>query len=54
MGKIIIPNAVERKPGFMYYVNGAGDICEAEMRHGGTKGSGKHQKKAKKKIVEKD
>lgn len=48
MGKIIIPNAVERKPGFLYFINKEGDICEAEMKHGKKKGSGKLQKKAKK------
>lgn len=38
MGKIIIPNAVERKPHHLYYVDGEGNICEAEM----------HQNKKKK------
>jgi hypothetical protein len=28
MGKIIIKNAVERKPGCMYYIDGEGSICE--------------------------
>lgn len=31
MGKIIIKNAVERKPGYLYYIDGEGNICEAEM-----------------------
>lgn len=31
MGKIIIKNAVERKPGFLYYIDGKGNICEAKM-----------------------
>lgn len=34
MGKIIIPNAVQRKKGFLYYVDGEGNVCEAEMAHG--------------------
>ena len=28
MGKIIIENAVKRKPDYLYYVDGNGDICE--------------------------
>lgn len=35
MGKIILANAVTRKEGFLYYVDGAGNICEAEMAHKG-------------------
>lgn len=39
MGEIIIKNAVERKPGFLYYVDGEGNICEAKMqRRGKSKG----------------
>lgn len=34
MGKIIIQNAVQRKPNFLYYVDGDGNVCEAEMKHG--------------------
>lgn len=37
MGKIILKNAVERKQGFLYYVDGKGNVCEAEMRRGGRK-----------------
>ena len=37
MGTIIISNAVKRKPGFLYYVDGQGNICEAEMKRGGKK-----------------
>ena len=43
MGKIIVKDVVERKPGFLYYVDGAGNVCEAKMARGGKK------KKAKKK-----
>ena len=42
MGKIIAKNVVERKPGFLYYVDGQGNVCEAEMARG------KKKKKAKK------
>lgn len=37
MGKVIIKNAVERKPGCLYYVDGKGNICEAVMARGGSK-----------------
>jgi len=37
MGIIIVPNAVERKKGFLYYIDGEGNLCEAEMKRGGTK-----------------
>ena len=48
MGKIIAKNIVDRKPGYLYYVDGKGNVCEAEMARGGRKkGSGK-KKKAKK------
>ncbi len=39
MGKIIAENIVERKPGFLYYVDGKGNVCEAKM------GRGKKKKK---------
>lgn len=32
--KIILKNAVERKKGFLYYIDGVGNICEAKMKHG--------------------
>ncbi len=44
MGKVIIKNAVKRKPGHLYYVDGKGNICEAVMARGGKK-----KKKAAKK-----
>ena len=31
MGKIIVKKAVERKPGYLYYVDGQGNVCEAKM-----------------------
>ena len=31
MGKIILENAVVRKPGYLYYIDGQGNICEAVM-----------------------
>ena len=44
MGKIIIKNAVVRKPGYLYYIDGKGNICEAKMAKGRKKA-----KKSKKK-----
>jgi len=31
MGKIIVKKAVERKPGYLYYIDGQGNLCEAKM-----------------------
>jgi len=45
MGTIIVPKVVERKPGFLYYVDGKGNVCEAKMSRGGKK---KKEKKSKK------
>jgi hypothetical protein len=44
MGTIIVKNAVQRKPGFLYYVDGHGNVCEAKMAR-----KGKSAKPAKKK-----
>ncbi len=37
MGKIIVKNVVDRKPGHLYYVDGKGNVCEAVMARGGKK-----------------
>jgi len=37
MGKIIIKGAVKRKPGYLYYVDAQGNVCEAKMARGGRK-----------------
>tara|TARA_Y100000034_G_scaffold125047_1_gene174098 strand:- start:232 stop:498 length:267 start_codon:yes stop_codon:yes gene_type:complete len=50
MGKIIAKNVVDRKSGFLYYVDGAGNVCEAKMARGGKKKKKKAKKKAKKKV----
>jgi len=47
MGKIIVKKVITRKPGHLYYIDGAGNVCEAKMARGGKK------KKAKKKVVKK-
>jgi len=43
MGTVLVKNVVKRKPGFLYYVDGKGNVCEARMSRGG-----KRKKKAKK------
>jgi hypothetical protein len=56
MGKILVKNVVERKPGYLYYVDGSGNVCEAKMARGGKKKKAvkkKPVKKAVKKAVKK-
>jgi len=55
MGKIIAKGVVERKSGFLYYVDGKGNVCEAKMARGGKKRKKKVAKKkpAKKKAAKK-
>lgn len=48
MGKIILENAVKRKPGFLYYVDGNGNVCETAMAHGRKKKSDSKKKTVKK------
>lgn len=47
MGKIIAKNVVKRKSGYLYYIDGKGNACEAKMARGGKK------KKATKKSAKK-
>lgn len=37
MGEIIVKNVVVRKPGYLYYVDGQGNVCEAKMVRTGRK-----------------
>ena len=55
MGKVIAKNIVSRKPGYLYYVDGKGNVCEAKMARGGKKKKKKVVKKkpAKKKVAKK-
>jgi len=46
MGRILVKNVIKRKKGFLYYVDGAGNVCEAKMARGGKR---KKKKAAKKK-----
>lgn len=50
MGKIVKKKVVTRKKGYLYYVDGAGNVCEAKMSRGGKK---KKKKAVKKKVVKK-
>lgn len=50
MGKVIAKNIVKRQPGYLYYVDGKGNVCEAKMARGGKK---KKKKVVKKKAVKK-
>ncbi len=47
MGTIVVKNVVKRKHGYLYYVDGKGNVCEAKMSRGGKR------KKAAKKTVKK-
>ena len=54
MGKIIHKLVVKRKPGHLYYIDGAGNVCEAKMARGGKKKKKKAAKKpAKRKPAKK-
>ena len=53
MGKIIAKGVVERKSGFLYYVDGKGNVCEAKMARGGKKKKKVAKKVAKKKVAKK-
>ena len=48
MGTIVKKAVITRKPGFLYYVDGKGNVCEAKMSRGGKK-----KKKTAKKAVKK-
>jgi len=50
MGKVIAKKVVDRKSGFLYYVDGQGNVCEAKMARGGKK---KKKKAVKKKAAAK-
>jgi hypothetical protein len=53
MGKIIVKKVIKRKPGHLYYIDGAGNVCEAKMARGGKKKKKKKVVKKKKKVVKK-
>lgn len=35
MGEVLIKDAVKREAGFLYYVDGKGNVCRAKMQHKG-------------------
>ena len=49
MGSIIVKDVVKRKPGFLYYIDGKGNVCEAKMSRGGKKKAKAKPKPKKKK-----
>jgi len=53
MGKVIAKKVVKRKKGYLYYVDGKGNVCEAKMARGGRKKKKKKAAKKKKKAVRK-
>jgi len=54
LGKVVAKNVVTRKPGYLYYVDGKGNVCEAKMARGGKKKkAAKKKPAAKKKAVKK-
>ena len=50
MGKILVKNVIKRKSGYLYYVDGKGNVCEAKMARGGKR---KKKKAVKKKVPKK-
>ncbi|MBU0958199.1 MAG: hypothetical protein KKF56_05310 [Nanoarchaeota archaeon] len=55
MGKIIAKKVVDRKAGFLYYVDGQGNVCQAEMKRGkkGARAEKRTTKKPAKKTTKK-
>ena len=47
MGTILVTNVIKRKPGYLYYVDGKGNVCEAKMARGGKKKKAAKKKKKK-------
>lgn len=34
MGTVVVKNAVKREPGYLYYVDGEGNVCRSKMARG--------------------
>jgi len=45
MGKVLVRNVIKRKPGYLYYVDGKGNVCEAKMSRGGKKRKSKKKRR---------
>lgn len=50
MGRVIAKGVVKRRSGYLYYIDGKGNVCEAKMARGGKK---KKKAAPKKKAVKK-
>jgi hypothetical protein len=44
MGKIVVKNAVKREEGFLYYIDGEGNLCSTKMSRGEKKKKKKSNK----------
>jgi len=45
MGKVLVRGVIKRKKGYLYYVDGKGNVCEAKMARGGKRKKAKTKKK---------
>ena len=45
MGKVVLKNAIKRKEGYLYYVDGKGNVMETKMARGRKKKVEKKRKK---------
>lgn len=48
IGKVVARGVVKRKKGYLYYVDGKGNVCEAKMARGGKKRKKKKAPKRRK------
>lgn len=47
MGRVIARNVITRKKGYLYYVDGKGNVCEAKMARGGKRKKAKSKARTK-------
>ena len=47
MGTVVAKNVVNRKKGYLYYVDGQGNVCEAKMARGGRRKKASKKKAAR-------
>jgi len=50
MGTVLVKNVVKRKPGYLYYVDRKGNVCEAKMARGGRRRKRQLKRKKEGKI----
>ncbi len=53
MGRVIARGVVTRKKGYLYYIDGKGNVCEAKMARGGRKKKAVKKKTVRKKTTRK-